>query len=497
MAARSCSGAEGPAPPPADVTVDFVGNTANAATVISRLHRGEKRLVFCDSRARVEELAASLRRLDVETFVSHSSLSLDERRRAEEAFAQGENCVIVATSTLELGIDVGDLDRVIQIDAPVKVASFLQRLGRTGRRAGTTRNCLFLATEDDSLVRAAALRRLWQSGYVEHVVPPAYPLHMLAQQVLALSLQEHGIGTHDWQGWVGRMPGFSSLDPGHVGETIRHMLATRILWEESGRWSIGGEGERQFGRRHFLDLLSAFTTEPLFTVKHGEAELGRVHEASFAVKDDRPPVLLLAGRPWVVTHVDWDARTAYVQPTADDGKSRWLGTGQPLHFELCQAMARVLANPGSCEGLSKRAAAQLAVVAGEVNWLEPGCTWLVQTPDGGLAWWTFAGLNANAALAEGLRRRGVATGRTDNLRIVCASDVRQGQVMEAVHEMRATGTEGLRPPVSDKAIDGLKFSVCLPPELARYELELRLTDTVGVKWVLENELRMSAPARST
>ena len=138
----------------ADVVVDYVGNIEKRPPVIARLHQGEKRLVFCDSRARVEDLATSLRKMGVDTYVSHSSLSADERRQAEQAFASGTNCVIVATSTLELGIDVGDLDRVIQIDAPIQVASFLQRLGRTGRRAGTVRNFLFLATEDDSLVRA-------------------------------------------------------------------------------------------------------------------------------------------------------------------------------------------------------------------------------------------------------------------------------------------------------------------------------------------------------
>ena len=119
-----------------EVQLDYVGSLANAARVIGRLHRGEKRLVFCDSRSRVEQLALLLREREVETFVSHSSLGADERRLAEQAFANRQNCVIVATSSLELGIDVGDLDRVIQIDAPATVSSFLQRMGRTGRRAG-------------------------------------------------------------------------------------------------------------------------------------------------------------------------------------------------------------------------------------------------------------------------------------------------------------------------------------------------------------------------
>src|SRR5690606_6215751 len=142
-----------------DVQVDWVGSIPNAARVISMLHKGEKRLVFVDSRAKVEELAIELRGLGVATYISHSSLSLEERRAAEAAFSEGNDCVIVATSTLELGIDVGDLDRVIQIDAPFTVASFLQRIGRTGRRAGTSRNCLFLATKEPAFLRALALDR--------------------------------------------------------------------------------------------------------------------------------------------------------------------------------------------------------------------------------------------------------------------------------------------------------------------------------------------------
>jgi ATP-dependent Lhr-like helicase len=73
--------------------------------------------------------------LNTRTFVSHSSLSASERKLAETAFAEEQDCVIVATSTLELGIDVGDLDYVIQIDSPSTVSSFLQRMGRTGRRS--------------------------------------------------------------------------------------------------------------------------------------------------------------------------------------------------------------------------------------------------------------------------------------------------------------------------------------------------------------------------
>src|SRR3954468_3929568 len=203
-----------PEPPP-EVQIDYVGHLDNAATVIAALHRGEKRLVFCDSRARVEQLAAELRFRRVETFVSHSSLGLEERQQAEPAFAQGRDCVIVATSALELGIDVGDLDRVIQIDAPGAVSSFLQRMGRTGRRPGMARNCLFLATSGEALLRAAGLVDLWAAGFVEPAVPPPEPLH-----ILALALQERGIGLAEWPDWVEAVPAFRDLGPGIAARVV-------------------------------------------------------------------------------------------------------------------------------------------------------------------------------------------------------------------------------------------------------------------------------------
>ncbi len=472
-----------------DVTVDYVGGIENAATVIARLHNGEKRLVFCDSRARVEELAAYLRKRDVDTYVSHSSLSPDERRQAEAAFASGSNCVIVATGTLELGIDVGDLDRVIQIDAPTQVSSFLQRLGRTGRRAGTTRNCLFLATEDDALVRALALCALWRDGHVEHVTPPAMPLHLLAQQILALSLQESGIGAADWRRWIGGMPGFAALDPENVATTIRHMLTVGMLFDDQGLWSIGPEGEAKFGRRHFMDLLSAFITEPLFTVKHGQLELGRVHQLTFATRDDRPAVLLLAGRPWVVTHIDWEARTAFVAPTQDLGRSRWLGAGAALRHELCQSVARVLAGEDVGNFCSKRAEQQLEAHRADFAWLDPEKTALVQDGRGQWAWWTFAGLNANAPLAAALKEAGAPVGSADNYRITLDGAV----PVSVIESLRLRPIESFAAPVSEKALEGLKFNECLPESLARKELTARMTDSESASTICRRAVVRGSP----
>ncbi len=302
VVAPQASGATTP-----ELQLDYVGTVANAATVIASLHRGEKRLVFADSRRTVEGLALGLRECGTETFVSHSSLSVDERRRAETAFAEARDCVIVSTSTLELGIDVGDLDRVLQIGAPRTVASFLQRLGRTGRRAGTARNMLFLATDDQELLRAAALLRLFADGFVEPVVPPEQPRHLVAQQLLALCLQEHRVGSQTWPSWLDGLPLSSGEDQRDIGAWL---LAEGQLDADGGMLFVGPEAERRYGRRHFLELLSVFTADPEFTVLHGRDEIGTVDPLVFTRRVDGPRILSLGGRAWKVTYTDWKRRRA-------------------------------------------------------------------------------------------------------------------------------------------------------------------------------------------
>jgi len=477
-----------PAAKPAEpeLQLDYVGTLQNAAKVIAGLHAGEKRLVFCDSRSRVEELAIELRRLRIDTYVSHSSVNLDERQRAEAAFAQGSDCVIVATSTLELGIDVGDLDRVIQIDAPFSVSAFLQRMGRTGRRPGTRPSMLFLATTDESLLRAAALIRLRASGYVEPIVPPPLPFHILAQQIMALSLQERGVGRHRWQEWIGRMPGFTTMDDADVEAVVRHMIDQTILFEDGGLLSLGTEGEGEYGWRNFMELFSVFTSPPLFRVLHGRNELGEVHRTSFEVKQNEVPIIVLAGRSWVVKHLDWDARIAYVEPNPGDGKSRWPGDGQPLRTALCHAIRDVLVGDPVPATLSSRATAELARVREEFSWVERDTTVVVRTAKD-QAWWTFAGLLANASLRAELADLARPTARGDNLAIALEETATSATLDVRVAGLR--GASAYPPPVAPAAIDGLKFSRCLPQAIALKCLQARLTDTDGRAAALGERIR--------
>ncbi|MBG0825173.1 DEAD/DEAH box helicase [Planomonospora sp. ID91781] len=484
----SADGAAGSAPvPPGDVELDYVGSVSNAATLLAALHRGEKRLVFCDSKRLVEELGHALRARGVTVFLSHASLSADERHRSEQAFAEARDCVIVATSTLELGIDVGDLDRVVQIGAPATVASFLQRIGRTGRRPGSVRNCLFLALDEESLLQAAGLLHLWGQGFVEPVTAPPEPRHIAAQQILALCLQEHRIGDRTWQEW------WSGLGPfgAPAVPILRHLLAQGYLDEDDGMLFVGPEAERRFGRRHFMDMTAVFTAAPEFTVLSGRKEIGRTDPALLTEEVEGPRLLLLAGRTWRVTSIDWSRRRCFVEPADGHGRARWGGPGYGgLSFALSRAMRSVLCGADPPVRLSRRATERLAAVREDApDTVDPAGTVVTRDPGtGDVRWWTWAGCRANATLAATLEGVAVPGQRVDHASVRLRDDL--------TLETWKAGTAGAAgrlclPDVDDKALHGLKFSVALPGRLAAATLAARLADLGGAAAVLAEPVRWS------
>ncbi|MGW2029000.1 DEAD/DEAH box helicase [Streptomyces sp. NPDC001811] len=471
--------------PPGDIELDFVGSVANAATVIAALHRGEKRLVFCEARRTVEELGEQLRLRGVTTFLSHASLSTDERRRAEEAFAEARDCVIVSTSTLELGIDVGDLDRVIQLEAPATVASFLQRLGRTGRRPGTTRNCLFLTVTDAGFLSAAALLLAWSRGWVEPVTAPPEPRHLVAQQLLALCLQEHRVGENLWQEWWGGLRPFAAgAEP-----VVRHLVEHGYLERDGGTLFIGPEAERRFGHRHFMNLTASFTAPPEFTVLSGRTEIGRTDPDLLTEDVDGPRKLLLAGRSWLVTYIDWRRRRCFVEPVDQGGRAKWSGFGpdRVRSFELARAAREVLLGADPPVRLTRRGEAKLAEAReAHLDVVHPAGNVITRRGDDDVRWWTWAGHRANATLAASLPSVVLRHRFVDDRFIRLRDDVTRESWRTAV----ADAGPGLTPPeVDTRAVRGLKFAEALPQRLAEATLAARLADEEGARATLTEPVR--------
>jgi ATP-dependent helicase Lhr and Lhr-like helicase len=448
----------------ADVTIDFVSSLENAATVISRLHRGEKRLVFCDSRSGAERLSSSLRELNVRTFVSHASLSAAERRQAEAAFAEEKDCVIVATSTLELGIDVGDLDRVIQVDAPSSVSSFLQRMGRTGRRAGSTRNCLFLTTDDDALLLALGITRKWAEAWVEAAAPPPEPWHIVAQQAMAAVLEQGQLPVHELKEILASA--FRELPAEDIEQLLRTLNGAAYLDESEGVVRVGPAMEREFGRGHYRDLLASFSGSLQLTGRYGNAEVGYIDPAALTSTDGER-LVLLGGRTWRVTSIDWPKRTAWLEPATGRGRARWMGGPRSLGPEVCSAIRTVLVGePPSHVQLSRRAKIQLSALTEELS-IPGGCHYFVSRTEGAQSrTWTFAGTRINRTLARRLSIDRPEKARFDALGI-----------QAVLAESSESGFAPLRDDEVPEFARSIKFAVCLPSALLRRVIQARYFDT--------------------
>src|SRR6185437_7718229 len=150
-----------------------------------RAHRST--MIFANSRRLAERLAAALNDVAGEeiALAHHGSISKDTRLAIEDRLKRGELPAIVATSSLELGIDVGAVDLVVQIEAPPSVASGLQRIGRAGHSVGAvSRGIVFPKYRGDLLAAAASTARMVE-GKVEETFYPRNPLDVLAQQIVA------------------------------------------------------------------------------------------------------------------------------------------------------------------------------------------------------------------------------------------------------------------------------------------------------------------------
>ncbi|HEY5619313.1 MAG TPA: DEAD/DEAH box helicase [Vicinamibacterales bacterium] len=220
-----------------------------------RAHRST--LLFVNNRRLAERLAAALNDLAGEPLVRshHGSLARETRIEVEDLLKAGHVRALVATSSLELGIDMGAIDLVVQIEAPPSVASGLQRIGRAGHRAGAVSEGVIFPKFRGDLVACAAVARAMRDGAVESTRYPRNPLDVLAQQVVAMTATDEW-DVDDLYGAVRRAAPFAALGR-HMFEGVLDMLSgrypsdefaelrPRITWDRIHNTLVGREGAKR------------------------------------------------------------------------------------------------------------------------------------------------------------------------------------------------------------------------------------------------------------
>lgn len=408
----------GSGPPGDPAEVSPAGDRLEIAEHLYGVLRGTDNLVFANSRQSVEEFADLLRRrceeerVPVEFFPHHSNLSKTLREDVERMLRSSQPATAICTSTLELGIDVGSVNCVGQIDPPFSTAALRQRLGRSGRRPGDPSVLRMYVTESDpdpgatpsdelreGLVQSIALVEALIDGWFEPPTDGALHLSTLIQQLLSVIAQNGGALADDiWAALCGSGP--FDLDRQNFVKLLRGLAARDVIQQAGDHELIlTPRGEQIVGHYSFY---SAFTTSEEYRLLSEGNELGTIPVRSPLSEGS---YLIFGGRRWKVIEVDEDRRVITVVPAKGGKVPRFYGGGGELHDEIRRRMREIYLGDSVPAFLDQRATELLRQGRAAFRFLGLDRRQVIPFEDGS-AFFPWRGDRVTATLALGIRAQG-------------------------------------------------------------------------------------------
>ncbi|MGE6578593.1 DEAD/DEAH box helicase [Paenibacillus xylanexedens] len=334
-------------------------------------HR-KKALIFTNSRTDAEVTILEMRRVaarrqERDVFhVHHGSISAMLREETEAALRTGSGpAVAAATVTLELGIDLGELERVVQLGAPYSASSFVQRLGRSGRREDMASEMLFVCPEEEdeeaqlparmpwTLMRAIAVIELYvKTKWVEPLEARKMPIGVLYHQTMSMLKSMGEAEPRDLAEAILSLAPFALIRPDQYQVFLNYLIETdHLQWTEDRTLIIGLTGEKIVNNYRFY---AVFKDDEEHKVLNGSEEIGSITTVP-------PPgyCFSLAGKLWKVEEVDHKHKAVYVKSAKGKVDTLWLGAGGDIHTSVVQKMREVLSDSTIYTYLSPQAVNRL------------------------------------------------------------------------------------------------------------------------------------------
>ncbi|WP_339098607.1 DEAD/DEAH box helicase [Pectobacterium brasiliense] len=323
---------------------------------IFRLCRGDSHLVFANSRKRTESIAATLSDMCEENvvpnefFPHHGSLSRELRETLEARLQQGNlPTTAVCTMTLELGIDIGKVQSVIQVTPPHSVSSLRQRMGRSGRRDSPSVLRMLISEQELTatsdmvdrlrlqLVQSMAMIRLMiTKRWFEPADARQMHYSTLLHQILAITAQWGGVRADQLWSQLCQTGPFRNIDLTDFKTLLRHMGGYGLLTQlASGEMVIGAEGEKLTNHYTFY---AVFNTPEEFRIVAGSRTLGTVPVDSPLLPDQH---IIFGGRRWKVTEIEVEKKVIYVEATKGGQPPQFSGGGMSVHDVVRQEMLAI------------------------------------------------------------------------------------------------------------------------------------------------------------
>lgn len=347
------------------------------ATMHKLTRMAAKTLIFANSRNGVEQIGLELRKISqrdkLPSFyhVHHGNVSAPLRESAEAAMrAPDVPACVAATVTLELGIDLGQLDQVLQVNATHTVSSFVQRLGRSGRRGGSASKMFFYCSEDDrpaahigeempwNLLQTIAIIQLYaEERWIEPPQIPRLPASLLYHQTMSSIYAHTELTPPQLAERVLGLSPFAQVTQDHFRALLRHLLDIDHLQQlPGGGLIIGYSAEKVVNHYSFF---AVFADETAYRVREKSHEIGTIQSAP-AVHD----TLVLAGYVWRVLRVDYQQRIIEVARAQGTKKQDWRGGGPDIHSRVLQRMRQLLQTESEPNYLYERAKMRLGLARG-------------------------------------------------------------------------------------------------------------------------------------
>ena len=279
-----------------------------------RKYVNRKILIFVHSRKDAEKYYNLLRRvLKIRNiYIHHSSVDRDIREENEEKFKYLKSGFMISTSTLELGIDVGNIDIVVQIRPPNNVSSFLQRIGRSGRKSKNQRLIIFYKTDEEIFISLAEIS-LIKEDHIEDIKIPEKPKDIYFHQILSSIFENGKIKQSELFNNLKDSYVFSKMTKEDYKSILENMEEREFIQNRDGFLSLGYNFEKKFGKRNFMGFYSVFCPNLEYKVKEGGKNIGTL-DAFYVVNYLNPgKQFILGGTPWKILDIDYKRFNIKVQ----------------------------------------------------------------------------------------------------------------------------------------------------------------------------------------
>jgi ATP-dependent Lhr-like helicase len=313
------------------------------------IDRHQSVLLFTNTRAISEVLASRFKVWDIDFPVSihHGSLAKPSRIAAERGLKNGELKGLVCTSSLELGIDVGRIDLVIQYMSPRQVTRLIQRVGRSGHRIGHIAQGIIITMDSDDTLEAMAIARRALREELEPVEIPPKPYDVLTHQIAGLLLKQKRLEFSEILEMFRRAYPYANLTMEDVEKVLRYMhdRFPRLAWVSFEDKVVLKPRRTKALFEYYFDNLSMIPEEKQYLVvdETTDSAVGILDEA-FMAEYGKPGIkFIIRGSPWRIIHISGDK--VYVKPVDDPTGAipSWIGEEIPVPFEVAQEVGAIRA----------------------------------------------------------------------------------------------------------------------------------------------------------